>query len=180
MNLRPEEISSVIKDQIKRYASELEVSEVGTVIQVADGIARVHGLENAMQGELLEFPGEVYGMVLKSTGQPIGSCGIMFSDALHSAEIDKGDAEIGYWVGLPHWGFGYATEVVRALAGRCFSELGLPRLWIGHYDGNERSRRVAEKCGFRYHHTEHGKTSLLGDIRTEHFLTLTAEEFMQK
>ena len=64
MNLRPEEISSVIKDQIKRYASDLEVSDVGTVIQVADGIARVHGLENAMQGELLEFPGEVYGMVL--------------------------------------------------------------------------------------------------------------------
>ena len=64
MNLRPEEISSVIKEQIKRYASELEVSDVGTVIQVADGIARIHGLENAMQGELLEFPGEVYGMVL--------------------------------------------------------------------------------------------------------------------
>ena len=64
MNLRPEEISSVIKDQIKRYADKLEVSEVGTVIQVADGIARVHGLQNAMQGELLEFPGEVYGMVM--------------------------------------------------------------------------------------------------------------------
>ena len=66
MNLRPEEISSVIKDQIKRYASQMEVSNVGTVIQVADGIARVHGLENAMQGELLEFPGEVYGMVMKN------------------------------------------------------------------------------------------------------------------
>ena len=63
MNLRPEEISSVIKEQIERYSSELNVSDVGTVIQVADGIARVHGLENAMQGELLEFPGEVYGMV---------------------------------------------------------------------------------------------------------------------
>mgnify|MGYP003296282760 CR=1 FL=1 len=59
MNLRPEEISSVIKEQIKRYAAQLEVSDVGTVIQVADGIARVHGLENAMQGELLEFPGAV-------------------------------------------------------------------------------------------------------------------------
>ena len=64
MNLRPEEISSVIKEQIKRYSTELEVSDVGTVIQVADGIARIHGLEKAMQGELLEFPGEVYGMVL--------------------------------------------------------------------------------------------------------------------
>ena len=73
MNLRPEEISSVIKDQIKRYASELEVSDVGTVIQVADGIARVHGLENAMQGELLEFPGEVYGMVLNLEEDNVGA-----------------------------------------------------------------------------------------------------------
>ena len=73
MNLRPEEISSVIKDQIKRYASALEVSDVGTVIQVADGIARVHGLENAMQGELLEFPGEVYGMVLNLEEDNVGA-----------------------------------------------------------------------------------------------------------
>ncbi len=73
MNLRPEEISSVIKDQIRRYASELEVSDVGTVIQVADGIARVHGLENAMQGELLEFPGEVYGMVLNLEEDNVGA-----------------------------------------------------------------------------------------------------------
>ena len=73
MNLRPEEISSVIKEQIKRYASELEVSDVGTVIQVADGIARIHGLEKAMQGELLEFPGEVYGMVLNLEEDNVGA-----------------------------------------------------------------------------------------------------------
>ena len=64
MNLRPEEISSVIKEQIAKYSTKLEVSDVGTVITVADGIARIHGLEKAMQGELLEFPGENYGMVL--------------------------------------------------------------------------------------------------------------------
>ena len=73
MNLKPEEISSVIKEQIKRYASELEVKDVGTVIQVADGIARVHGLENAMQGELLEFPGEIYGMVLNLEEDNVGA-----------------------------------------------------------------------------------------------------------
>ena len=73
MNLKPEEISSVIKEQIKRYASELEVKDVGTVIQVADGIARVHGLENAMQGELLEFPGEVFGMVLNLEEDNVGA-----------------------------------------------------------------------------------------------------------
>ena len=73
MNLRPEEISSVIKEQIKRYASQLEVADVGTVIQVADGVARIHGLENAMQGELLEFPGEVYGMVLNLEEDNVGA-----------------------------------------------------------------------------------------------------------
>ena len=73
MNLRPEEISSVIKEQVKRYAAQLEVSDVGTVIQVADGIARIHGLENAMQGELLEFPGEVYGMVLNLEEDNVGA-----------------------------------------------------------------------------------------------------------
>ena len=73
MNLRPEEISSVIKEQIKRYAAQLEVADVGTVIQVADGIAHIHGLDNAMQGELLEFPGEVYGMVLNLEEDNVGA-----------------------------------------------------------------------------------------------------------
>ncbi|MBR4182673.1 MAG: F0F1 ATP synthase subunit alpha [Lachnospiraceae bacterium] len=73
MNLKPEEISSVIREQIKKYSKELEVSEVGTVIQVADGIARIHGLENAQMNELLEFPGEVYGMVLNLEEDNVGA-----------------------------------------------------------------------------------------------------------
>ncbi|MCR5687925.1 MAG: F0F1 ATP synthase subunit alpha [Lachnospiraceae bacterium] len=85
MNLRPEEISSVIKDQIRRYANNLEVSEVGTVIQVADGIARVHGLEKAMQGELLEFPGEVYGMVMNLEEDNVGAV------LLGAGSINEGD-----------------------------------------------------------------------------------------
>ena len=86
MNLRPEEISSVIKEQIKNYSTKLEVSDVGTVIQVADGIARVHGLENAMQGELLEFPGEVYGMVLNLEEDNVGA--VLLGD--HKS-INEGD-----------------------------------------------------------------------------------------
>ena len=73
MNLKPEEISSVIKEQIQKYSAELDVSNIGTVIQVADGIARIHGLEQAMQGELLEFPGEVYGMVLNLEEDNVGA-----------------------------------------------------------------------------------------------------------
>ncbi len=86
MNLRPEEISSVIKEQIKNYSTELDVSNVGTVIQVADGIARVHGLEKAMQGELLEFPGEVYGMVMNLEEDNVGA--VLLGD---SKNINEGD-----------------------------------------------------------------------------------------
>ncbi len=73
MNLRPEEISSVIKEQIEKYSTKLDVSDVGTVITVADGIARIHGLEKAMQGELLEFPGEIYGMVQNLEEDNVGA-----------------------------------------------------------------------------------------------------------
>ena len=86
MNLRPEEISSVIKEQIKNYSTKLEVSEVGTVIQVADGIARVHGLENAMSGELLEFPNEIFGMALNLEEDNVGA--VLLGD---SKNINEGD-----------------------------------------------------------------------------------------
>ena len=114
MNLRPEEISSVIKEQIKRYASQLEVADVGTVIQVADGVARIHGLENAMQGELLEFPGEVYGMVLNLEEDNVGA-------VLLGAEknINEGDTvkTTGRVVEVP---------VGDAMLGRVVNALGQP------------------------------------------------------
>mgnify|MGYP002513525845 CR=1 FL=1 len=114
MNLRPEEISSVIKDQIKRYAADLEVSEVGTVIQVADGIARVHGLEKAMQGELLEFPGEVYGMVMNLEEDNVGA--VLLGSARN---INEGDTvkTTGRVVEVP---------VGDALLGRVVNSLGQP------------------------------------------------------
>ena len=86
MKLRPEEISSVIKEQIQKYSTGFEVSDVGTVIQVADGIARIHGLEKAMQGELLEFPNEIYGMVLNLEEDNVGA--VLLGDAKN---INEGD-----------------------------------------------------------------------------------------
>lgn len=114
MNLKPEEISSVIKEQVKRYAAQLEVSDVGTVIQVADGIARIHGLENAMQGELLEFPGEVYGMVLNLEEDNVGA--VLLGD--HKS-INEGDTvkTTGRVVEVP---------VGDAMTGRVVNALGQP------------------------------------------------------
>lgn len=114
MNLRPEEISSVIKEQIKRYASELEVSNVGTVIQVADGIARVHGLDNAMQGELLEFPGEVYGMVMNLEEDNVG------------AVLLSGDKNINEGDTVKTTGRVVEVPVGDAMLGRVVNALGQP------------------------------------------------------
>ena len=114
MNLKPEEISSVIKEQVKRYAAQLQVSDVGTVIQVADGIARIHGLENAMQGELLEFPGEVYGMVLNLEEDNVGA--VLLGD---HKNINEGDTvkTTGRVVEVP---------VGDAMTGRVVNALGQP------------------------------------------------------
>ncbi|MDY4959261.1 MAG: F0F1 ATP synthase subunit alpha [Lentihominibacter sp.] len=86
MNLRPEEISAVIKEQIKNYKSQMEVSDFGTVIEVGDGISRVYGLDNCMAGELLEFPGNTYGMALNLEQDNVGAV-ILGSDR----EIKEGD-----------------------------------------------------------------------------------------
>ena len=114
MNLRPEEISSVIKEQINRYAATLDVSDVGTVIQVADGIARIHGLDHAMQGELLEFPGEVYGMVLNLEEDNVGA--VLLGDARSIAEGDMVKST-GRVVEVP---------VGDAMKGRVVNALGQP------------------------------------------------------
>ena len=118
MNLRPEEISSVIKEQIERYASRLEVSDVGTVIWVADGIARIHGLENAMQGELLAFPNDVFGMVLNLEEDNVGAV------LLGAGSISEGDQvrTTGHVVEVP---------AGRCAAGTCCKCAGSAYRWQG-------------------------------------------------
>ncbi|MFI3230005.1 MAG: F0F1 ATP synthase subunit alpha [bacterium] len=111
MNLRPEEISSVIKEQIKGYTSKLDVSDVGTVIQVGDGIARVHGLEKAMSGELLEFESGVLGMAQNLEEDNIGVV-LLGSDQLvkegDSVKLTGRVAEVGV-------GEGFIGRVVDAI-----------------------------------------------------------------
>ena len=114
VNLRPEEISSVIKKQIKNYTAKLETTDVGTVIQVADGIARIHGLENAMQGELLEFPGEVYGMVMNLEEDNVGVVLLGDSRAVNEGDVVKTTGRV---VEVP---------VGDALTGRVVNALGQP------------------------------------------------------
>lgn len=114
MNLKPEEISSVIREQMKKYDVQLEVKEAGTIIQVADGIARIYGLSGAMQGELLAFPGEVYGMVLNLEEDNVGA--VLLGDAKN---INEGDT-------VKATGRVAEVPVGDALLGRVVNALGQP------------------------------------------------------
>jgi F-type H+-transporting ATPase subunit alpha len=114
MSIRPEEISSILKKQIENYDTAVEVSNVGTVIQVGDGIAQVYGLQNAMAGEMLEFPGGVFGMALNLEENNIG-CVILgpFTQIKEGDEVKR----TGRIVEVP---------VGEALIGRVVNALGQP------------------------------------------------------
>ncbi|MBQ2302683.1 MAG: F0F1 ATP synthase subunit alpha [Oscillospiraceae bacterium] len=114
MNLRPDEINKLIKEQIRNYEGRLETSQFGTVVQVGDGIARVHGLDNAMAGELIEFPGEVYGMVQNLEENNIGC--VLLGDDSKIVEGDKVRCT-GKIVSVP---------VGEAMIGRVVNALGQP------------------------------------------------------
>ncbi len=124
--------------------------------------------------EILCVP-ESYAIVFKETGEPIGSVSLHF----HSDLAEGGDeCELGYWLGAPYWGRGIMPEAAGALLRHAFLDLGLSRVWCGYYDGNERSRRVQEKLGFRYcRTTENAPVPQMGEVRVGHVNCLSAAEW---
>ncbi len=114
MQLRPEEISGLIKEQIKNYHNKIELNDVGTVVEIGDGISRVHGLEKCMAGELLEFPGEVYAMALNLDEDSVGA--VMLGD---ESNIKEGDT-------VKRTGKVVSVPVGDALLGRVVNALGHP------------------------------------------------------
>lgn len=108
----------------------------------------------------------------------IGSAGTVFGED-SSLNLPMWQGEIGYWLGYDYWGKGLMTEVVRELIRFGFEDIGLNTIWCGYFEGNERSKRVQEKCGFTYHHTEKDMYwALMDDYRTEHVMRLTRDEYI--
>ena len=138
------------------------------------------GVEDSLEviKSILSAP-ESYAVVLKETGEAVGSIGIMTSRSeIHSANIADTECEIGFWIGEPFWGQGLIPEAVNELLRYAFDDLKQTAVWCGYFDGNEKSRRVQEKCGFTYSHTEHDKAvPLLNEFHTEHFTKLTLEDW---
>ncbi|MEE1251298.1 MAG: GNAT family N-acetyltransferase [Lachnospiraceae bacterium] len=120
---------------------------------------------------------DTYAVCLKEDNRAIGSIGLIPPAQSHT-KASENEIEIGYWIGVPFWGQGLIPEAVRCLQKYAFEELGCVAMWCGYYDGNEKSKKCQEKCGFRYHHTEYGKPcTLMGDVRTEHFTRLEKSEW---
>ena len=120
---------------------------------------------------------ETYAVCLKEDNRAIGSIGLIPPAQSHTKAAET-EIETGYWIGVPFWGNGYIPEAVRRLQKYAFEELGYTAMWCGYYDGNEKSKRCQEKCGFTYHHTEENNPCpLRGDVRTEHFMRMTKEEW---
>ncbi len=120
---------------------------------------------------------ETYAVCMKSDNKAIGCVGIMTGKYANRA-LDEKEGEIGYWLGVPFWGRGLMPEAVDRMIRHAFCDLELDALWGGYFDGNKRSKRVLEKCGFKFHHTsENVRWALMNDIRTEHMMRLTKEDW---
>lgn len=123
---------------------------------------------------------ETYAVVLKETNETVGSIGLMIGDK-SNIDIAGDEGEIGYWVGVPYWGQGLIPEAVQELVRHGFLDLNLKKIWCGYFEGNVKSKRVQEKCGFRFHSIIKDKPwPLMGDIRTEYITCMTKEQWEER
>lgn len=119
-----------------------------------------------------------FAICLPETDEPIGSIGLMPPRCGSNSQRVGLELEVGYWVAKPFWGRGFAPEAVRAMQRYAFETLGCKALWCGYYEGNNKSLRVQQKCGFAPHHVERDvPCELMGDVRTEYFTHLTREDW---
>lgn len=136
-------------------------------------------VENSRQiiRDVLAVP-ETYAIVLKETGLPVGSIGLKMGEATDLTD-EPGECELGYWLGVPYWGRGLMPEAVKAMLHHAFMELKMQKVWCAYYDGNSKSKRVQEKCGFRYQWTTQDvEVPLMQETRVGHVNCLTREDWL--
>ncbi|MBR0352919.1 MAG: GNAT family N-acetyltransferase [Oscillospiraceae bacterium] len=121
---------------------------------------------------------EAYAICLKADSKAIGAIELKLNG--HTDMIDREDeCELGYWLGKPFWGQGIMPEAVQEILRHAFEDIGMSKVWVGYYEGNTKSRRVQEKCGFRYQwKTEEVDVPLMHEKRTGHVSSMTKEEWL--
>lgn len=123
---------------------------------------------------------ECYAVCLKTDNRAIGSIALMLNGNTELTDRDD-ECELEYWIGKPFWGNGYIPEAAKALIRHGFLKLRMNIIWCGYYEGNEKSKRVQEKCGFTHYKTHpHLYISLMREIRTGHITRLTRAEWLTR
>ena len=120
---------------------------------------------------------EAYAICLKEDGKAIGAIELKLNG--HTDMTDRDDeCEMGYWLGKPFWGQGIMPEAVKEMRRHAFEDLGMQKVWIGYYEGNTKSKRVQEKCGFKYQwRSENVDVPLMHEKRTGHVSLMTKEDW---
>ncbi len=170
--LRPWNISDA--EELYKYASDPQVGPVAGW-QPHKSVEESRHIIHTVFSEP-----ETYAVVLKETGKPVGSIGLLF-DGHSEIPLKPGEVEIGYWIGVPYWGRGFVPEATREILRHCFEDLECTKVWCGYYNDNVKSKRVQEKCGFTYDHSEDNHyCELMDDYRTVHLNSITRDEWMGK
>lgn len=159
-------------EELYRYAKDPDIGPIA-------GWPPHTSIENSREiiRDVFSVP-ETYAVILKETGKPIGSVGLLFGEN-GTALLSEDVAELGYWVGKPYWGRGIIPEASREVIRHAFEDLGLNGLWCSNDQGNSKSQRVQEKCGFVHHYTiDNLPCDLMGDVRTVNFSYLSKEDWV--
>ncbi len=158
-------------ENLYRYAKDPEVGPIA-------GWPPHRSVEESLDVIRNVFHGaEAYAICLKTDNKAIGAVELKLNG--HTDLTDRDDeCELGYWLGKPFWGQGIVPEAVREILRHAFEDIGMQKVWCGYYDGNTKSKRVQEKCGFRYQWTTEGlDVPLMHERRTGHVNLLTKEDW---
>ncbi len=168
--LRPWQESDA--EYLYRYASSPEVGPAAGWPPHTSAEDSLNVIRNVLSAP------ETYAIIDKKSDHAIGSIGIKIGNT-STLEIPKSEGEIGYWIGVPYWGMGIIPEATKEILRYGFQVLKLNKIWCAYYDGNIKSKRVQEKCGFQYKYTkENVPCSLLNETRTEHVSCITREDWL--
>ncbi len=122
---------------------------------------------------------ECYAICLKESGKPVGAIQLILNGNTDMTERDD-ECELGYWLGKPFWGRGYMPEAAREMIRHAFEDLAMTTIWCGYYDGNTKSKRVQEKCGFTWYRTTNDvEVPRMNEVRIGHTNILTKEQWLK-
>lgn len=131
-------------------------------------------IENVLIGE------ECYAICLKENNVAIGSIELILNGKTNKTNKDD-ECELGFWIGKPFWRQGYMSEAVKEILHHAFVTLKMNTVWCGYFEGNEKSQKLQEKCGFTYFKTVNNvKVTLLDEYRTSHINILTKDKWLSK